>query len=129
LYGLKTSAARFHEPLIESLTRLGFKKTKHDTDLWMVDKLSHYEYLATYMDGNLIFSKDHMAVRKSLEKIYMLKKEGIPEYHLGGNLEFLGEAWKNQALGLAIYVKAYIQNIILKFEGFLARSSCPSRHP
>jgi hypothetical protein len=43
LYGLKTSAARFHDHLSESLLRLGFKKTKHDPDLWMVDKSSHYE--------------------------------------------------------------------------------------
>jgi hypothetical protein len=33
LYGLKTSPARFHEHLSESLLRLGFKKTKHDPDL------------------------------------------------------------------------------------------------
>jgi hypothetical protein len=32
LYGLKTSAARFHEHLSESLLRLGFKKAKHDLD-------------------------------------------------------------------------------------------------
>jgi hypothetical protein len=51
LYGLKTSAARFHEHLSESLLRLGFKKTKHDPGLWMVDKSSHYEYLATYICG------------------------------------------------------------------------------
>jgi hypothetical protein len=38
LYGLKTSAARFHEHLSESLLRLGFKMTKHDPDLWMVYK-------------------------------------------------------------------------------------------
>jgi hypothetical protein len=38
LYELKTSAARFHEHLSESVLRLGFKKTKHDPDLWMVDK-------------------------------------------------------------------------------------------
>jgi hypothetical protein len=67
LYGLKTSAARFHEHLSESLLRLGFKKTKHDPDLWMVDKSSHYEYLATYVDDILIWSKDPMAVIKSLE--------------------------------------------------------------
>jgi hypothetical protein len=54
LYGLKTSAARFHEHLSESLLRLSFKKTKHDPDLWMVDKSSHYEYLATYVDDILI---------------------------------------------------------------------------
>jgi Reverse transcriptase (RNA-dependent DNA polymerase) len=46
LNGLKTSAARFHQHLAESLLRLAFNKTKHYPDLWMVDKTSHYEYLA-----------------------------------------------------------------------------------
>jgi hypothetical protein len=53
LYGLKTSAARFNEHLSESPLRLGFKKTKYDPDLWMVDKSSHYEYLAMYVDDIL----------------------------------------------------------------------------
>jgi hypothetical protein len=30
------------------------------------------------------------------EKACILKSVGIPEYYLGGNVEFLGEAWKNQ---------------------------------
>jgi hypothetical protein len=76
LYGLKTSADRFHEHLSESLLRLGFTKTKHEHDVWMVDKSSHYEYLATYVDEILIWSKDPMAVIKLLEKTYMLKSEG-----------------------------------------------------
>jgi hypothetical protein len=121
LYGLKTSAARFHEHLSESLLRLGFKKTKHDPDLWMVEKSSHYEYLATYVDDILIWSKDSMEVIKSLEKTYMLKIVDIPEYYLGGNVEFLGETWKNQALRLALSAKTYIQNVILKFEGLFGK--------
>jgi hypothetical protein len=64
-YGLKTSAARFHEHLSESLLRLGFKMTKHDPDLWMVDNSLHYEYLDMYVDDILIWSKDPMAVIKS----------------------------------------------------------------
>jgi hypothetical protein len=36
-----------------------------------------------------------MAVIKLLEMTYMLKSIGIPEYYLGGNVEFLGEAGKN----------------------------------
>jgi hypothetical protein len=52
---MKTSAARFHEHLSESLLRLGIKKTKHDPDLWMVEKSSHYEYLDTYVDDILIW--------------------------------------------------------------------------
>ena len=78
--------------MAESLLRLGFKKNKHGPDLWMIDKSSHYEYLATYVDNILIWSKDPMAVIKSLEKTYLLKSVGIPEYYLGGNVEFLGES-------------------------------------
>jgi hypothetical protein len=100
LYGLKTSAARFHDHLSKSLLRLGFEKTKNDPDLWMENKVSHYEILATYTDDILILRKDPMSVIKSLEKTYMLKSVGIPEYYSGGNVELLGEAWKNQGLGL-----------------------------
>jgi hypothetical protein len=77
LYGIKTSAARFHENLSESLLRLGFKNTKHDPDLWMVDNSSHYEYLATYVDDILIWSKDSMAVIQPWEKTYVLMSVGI----------------------------------------------------
>jgi hypothetical protein len=125
LCGLKTSAARFHEHLSESLLRLWFKKTMHDPDLWMVDKSSHYEFLATYVDGLIIWTKDPVAVIKSLEKTYMLKSVGIPEYYLGRNVEFLGEAWKNQRLGLAISAKTYIQNVIPKFEGLFGKEFKP----
>jgi hypothetical protein len=48
----------------------------------MVDKLSHYEYLATYVDDILIWRKDPMVVIKSLEKTYMLKSVDIPEYYV-----------------------------------------------
>jgi hypothetical protein len=45
----------------------------------------------------------------------MSKSLGIPEYYLGGKVEFIGEAWKYQILGLALSEKTYIQNIIPKF--------------
>ena len=51
------------------------------------------------MDDILIWSKDPMSFIKSLEKIYVLKNVGIPEYELGGNVEFRGESWKNWRLG------------------------------
>jgi hypothetical protein len=125
LYGLKTSAGRFHEHLSESLLRLGFEKTKHDPDLCMVVKSSQYEYLATYVDDILIWSKDIMAVITSLEKTHMQKSVGIPEYYLVGNVEFLGESWKNQRLGLALSAKTYIQNFIPKFEGLFGKEFKP----
>jgi hypothetical protein len=92
LYGLKTSAARFHEHLSELLLRLVSKKTKHDPDLLVVIKTSYYEYLVTYVHDILIWSNHPIAVIKSLEKSYILKSVGIPECYLGGNIEFLGKA-------------------------------------
>jgi hypothetical protein len=74
LYESKTSAARFHDHLSESLLRLGFKKTRHDADLWMLDKSSHYEYSPTHVDDILIRNKDPMEVIKSWGKTYKLKK-------------------------------------------------------
>jgi hypothetical protein len=62
-----------------------------------------------------------MAAIKSLEKTYMLKSVGIPEYYLGGNVEFLGESWKNHELGLALSAKTYIQNFTPKFEGLFGK--------
>jgi hypothetical protein len=48
----------------------------------------------------------------------MLKRVGIPEYYLDGNVEFLGEAWKYQGLGIALSAKTYIQP---KFEGLFGK--------
>jgi hypothetical protein len=96
---------------------------------WMVDKSSHYEYLATYVDDILIWSKEPMAFIKALEKTYMLKSVGITEYYLGVNFEFLGEAWKNQGLELAISAKTYIQNVIPKFEGLFSKEFKPIKTP
>jgi hypothetical protein len=38
----------------------------------------------------------------------MIKSVDIPEYHLGGNVESLGKASKNQGLELALSAKTYI---------------------
>jgi hypothetical protein len=70
-----------------------------------------------------------MAVIKALEKTYMLKSVGIPEYYLGGNVEFLEKAWKNQRLGLAISAKTYIQKVIPKFEGLFGKEFKPIKIP
>jgi hypothetical protein len=89
------------------------------------------------VDDILIWSKDPVAVIKSLEKTYMLKSVGITEYNLGGNvemwkcgnLEFLGEAWKNQGLQLALSANTYIQNVIPKFEGLFGKEFKPIKTP
>jgi hypothetical protein len=95
----------------------------------MIDKSTHYEYLATYVDDILVWSKDPMAVIKPLEKIYVLKGVGIPEHYLGGNVEFLVEAWKNQGLGLAPLQVPISRMPFPNLRIFLARNLSQSRHP
>ena len=69
LYGLKRSAATYHEHLSETLRKMGFRPSKADADLWM-KKCSdgHYEYIAWYVDDVIAFSKDPMAIMKKLKE-------------------------------------------------------------
>ena len=50
LYGLTTSAARWHEELSKTLRSMGFTPTKADHDLWLKDCGTHYDYLCTWVD-------------------------------------------------------------------------------
>jgi hypothetical protein len=52
-----------------------------------------------------------------------LKNVGNPKSHLGGNVEFLGDSWKNQGLGLSITTRTYTQNILHKFESLFGNES------
>ena len=45
LYGLITSAARWHEELSATLRAMGFTPSKADSDLWLKDYSTHYEYI------------------------------------------------------------------------------------
>ncbi len=84
LYGLRSSALRFHEHLAATLKSLGFHQTKADGDFWMKENGDHYEYIAVYVDDVLIFSRDPMKYINLLKETYLLKGVGAPEYYLGG---------------------------------------------
>jgi hypothetical protein len=63
LYGLRTSSARFHEHLACKLRKMGYVPSKADADFWMKKhKDGHYEYIASYIDDVISFSKDPMSV-------------------------------------------------------------------
>ena len=122
LYGLKTSAARFHECLSDKLREMGYRPSLTDADLWMIDKGTHYDYIATYVDDLLIWSRDPMAIIEKLKKSFILKGVGAPEYYLGGDVDQLDEHWTVDAVGLALSAKTYIKNLIPKFEKLLAKT-------
>jgi hypothetical protein len=88
LYGLHTSGARFHEKFADTLRSLGFIQCKADSDVWMKDCGTHYEYVCCYVDDLLVAMSDPQTFFDILQSDpynYKLKGVGVPEYHLGGN--------------------------------------------
>ena len=87
LYGLTTSAARWHEELSRTLHSMGFSPSKADSDIWMKDCGTHYEYICTWVDDIICSSKDPLALLTDfrLRANYTLKGVGEPRYYLGGD--------------------------------------------
>ena len=79
IYGLRSSAARFHEHLAAEIRKLGFRPSPADPDLYMREADGHHEYLATYVDDILVFSKKPMDIIDKLRSVYTLKGVGNPE--------------------------------------------------
>ena len=98
------------------LSWLGYRPSYAVTDLWIKDCGDHYEYIATYVDDILAFSKDPLAVIKDIQKDYTLKGIGAPEYYLGGNIEYLSDAWNKIGIKYAMSARTYINNMIEKME-------------
>jgi len=118
LYGLRTSAARFHEHLALTIRKLGFLPSKADPDLYyrLVNN-DHYEYLATYVDDILIFSKKPMTIIDELKKSYTLKGVGEPEYYLGGDVIInIDEHWTKEGVTMALSADTYIKNSVARLE-------------
>ena len=110
LYGLKSSAARFHEHLSATLKSLGFKPSKADFDLWYKKVDDHYEFVARYVDDVIVFSKDPMSIMDKLKKTYVMKGVGKPQYYLGGDVVELGQEWEKDNISTAFSAETYIQN-------------------
>ncbi len=89
LYGLKSSAERFHTHLADSLRTFGFCQTRFDNDVWIrLDKESNlYEYICTHVDDFMIVSKHPDKVMDEIENVYFVKdsSKGPPDYYLGND--------------------------------------------
>ncbi len=116
LYGLRSSSARFHEHLSAKLRLMGYRPSHADSDFWMKDCSTHYEYIATYVDDILSFSKNPMAVISEIKQDYVLKGIGAPEYYLGGNIDYLDSAWTHDGVKHALSARTYIENVTAKME-------------
>ena len=68
LYGLKSSGARWHEKLVDSLRAIGFFQSKADSDVWMRHEGDIYEYIAIYTDDLAIAARDPKKIIVALEQ-------------------------------------------------------------
>jgi hypothetical protein len=66
---------------------MGYKPSRANADLYMKDCGDHYEYLATYVDDILSFSRDPMKVIEELKKDYILKGVGEPMFYIKNSVE------------------------------------------
>jgi len=130
LYGTKTASARYHEHMSDTLSKLGWKPSKADPDLWMRKSDHGYEYIARYVDDVIVFAKDPMSVMKLLQETYTMKGVGAPQYYLGGDVLKLGEEWLKEEIDSAFSTETYITNCLPKLAKMLgceqfARANTP----
>ena len=125
LYGLRTSGARFHEKLSETLREMGFTPSFADQDLWLRERDDHYEYICVYVDDIMVICRDPMKLFDSLKNDYnyILKGVGPPEYHLGGN--FGREPDGTLYWGDTKYVEKMMEHFERMFGGPPKKSTCP----
>jgi len=108
---------------------MGYSPTKADPDFWIKSCGTHYEYIATYVDNVLCFSKDPMATIKELQCNYILKGIGKPVYYLGCNICKMGTNWQKENVSAAMSAETYIRNSVSKhkllFDGLLQEFKSP----
>jgi hypothetical protein len=127
LYGLKSSSARFHEHLSVRLRQMGYLPSKADPDLWYKKVEDHYEYVARFVDDVISFSKNPMAIMKDLEKHYIMKGVGKPQYYLGGDVVELGEEWIAEGIYTAFSAETYIKNSLGKLATMCGKPHFPDK--
>ena len=89
IYNLGASAARVHEQLTDIFWVMGYEPSKVDPDFFIRGKGDHYGHVASHVDDVLIWSRNPMEIVSQLEEMYAMKGADIPEYHLGGDVEYL----------------------------------------
>ena len=128
LYGLKTSAARFHEHLSVKLRTLGYKPSKADADLWVQnDSHGQYEYIARYVDDVISFAKDPLQLMKELEETYTMKGVGRPMYYLGGDVEHLPPDWEKEGIHTAFSASTYITDVLPELKALSRKEAFPKK--
>jgi hypothetical protein len=88
LYGLPTSANRWHTHLSDNLRSMGFKPRRFDLDVWLSlrgDKVS-YNYIGTQANDLKIIAKCASHHMSTIREKYVVKGGSrSPSFHLGSD--------------------------------------------
>ena len=125
LYGLRSSGARFHETMANTLIKMGCKPTLADPDLWYRDAGDHYEYICVYVDDLMCIHKHARAFFDESVKVhgYILKGVDTPSYHLGGT--FGRDPDGTLYWGAEAYVKKLMENYKRMFGNYPNMAASP----
>eukprot|EP00986_Skeletonema_menzelii_P007778 scaffold3101_cov93-Skeletonema_menzelii.AAC.1 len=154
LYGLKTSAKRFHEVLSDVLREMGFSPCPAEPDIWMRPmkpdgtvmseedlkkedpEFTHegvgraiyggyYEYIATYIDDLTIGSKNPQAIIDYLQDVAKFKLKGTePINYLLGC-----DYWREEDGTLCSAPKKYIEKMEETYKRIYGHLPPEKRHP
>ena len=107
---------------------MGYMPSKADPDLWLKKVADHYEYVAHFVSDVISFAKDPMAVMKDLEKHYIMKGVGKPQYYLAGrDVVKLGEEWNKEGIYTAFSAETYIKNSLGKLATMCGKQNFPDK--
>ena len=87
LYGLTTSAERFHTLFADFLRSVGFIPTRFDRDVWMRlrDDESGYDYICTHVDDFKVVAKNPGHWIERIAGAFLIKEHGPRGYYLGND--------------------------------------------
>ena len=95
---------------------MGCNPSKADSDLWMKDMRTHYEYICVYVDDLFFESKNPVSLVKQFRLLYKLKGVGKPEFYLGGDYKRNEFNYTKSASTSMNCAQTYITNICKKIE-------------
>ena len=87
LYGLTTSAERFHTLFADFIRSIGFTPTRFDRDVWMRlrDDKTGYDYICTHVDDFKVVAKDPIKWIDRIAGAFLIKEHGPRNYYLGND--------------------------------------------
>jgi hypothetical protein len=134
LYGLCSSAERFHAHLADTLRSFGFKQTRFDNDVWirLDDSGKRYEYICTHVDDFMICSRNPKRVMDEICSVYLVKdkSKGPPSYYLGN--DYKKDKKGRWCIGCKTYLTEAIRRLEELFGKPLSKKDTPmvdSDHP